>query len=280
MPRLITTDSELRAHIPNVISAVNGETPLIQRIALQLDRSERWVANTFIGSDILDRLCDNDPALAAIRPVIERMVVCDALFHAIPSLDVILTPNGFGVINTSNIAPASQQRSAALMTSMASDRDDCITELLPKLPAIDGWADSEPGRWFAETLLLDLRELDALQDEAHATTRWERYLDIRPRFILAQDLVAESHISTELLAALCREQVDGSLSGARARIAASIRSVLLSPKSPKSSRRLTDIVNTIRLSPDQFPEWHSSATAQLFSPPIFQNSKSASGYFF
>ena len=47
-----------------------------------------------------------------------------------------------------------------------------------------------------------------------------------------------------------------------------------------SSRRLADIVNYIRLNPEEFPEWHNSDTAKLFSPPKFENKKENKGYWF
>ena len=34
------------------------------------------------------------------------------------------------------------------------------------------------------------------------------------------------------------------------------------------------------LKPEEFPEWHNSDTAKLFSPPIFENKKSNKGYWF
>ena len=34
------------------------------------------------------------------------------------------------------------------------------------------------------------------------------------------------------------------------------------------------------LNPEEFPEWHNSDTAKLFSPPIFENKKSNKGYWF
>ena len=40
------------------------------------------------------------------------------------------------------------------------------------------------------------------------------------------------------------------------------------------------IVNFIRNNPEEFPEWHNSDTAKLFSPPIFENKKSNKGYWF
>ena len=35
--KLITTDEQLRSHLPNVIALVKGETPFIERLVLFLD---------------------------------------------------------------------------------------------------------------------------------------------------------------------------------------------------------------------------------------------------
>lgn len=45
-----------------------------------------------------------------------------------------------------------------------------------------------------------------------------------------------------------------------------------------NSRRLADIVNYIRQSETDFVEWHQSATAALFAPPVFRNDKKAKGF--
>ena len=39
------------------------------------------------------------------------------------------------------------------------------------------------------------------------------------------------------------------------------------------STTLLDIVNTLRSHPEEFPEWHASPTAALFTPPTFENKK-------
>ena len=45
-------------------------------------------------------------------------------------------------------------------------------------------------------------------------------------------------------------------------------------------RKIFDIMNFIRNNPDEFPEWHNSDTAKLFSPPKFENKKENKGYWF
>lgn len=34
-----------------------------------------------------------------------------------------------------------------------------------------------------------------------------------------------------------------------------------------------DVVNIIREHPDDFPAWHSSPVAELYTPPVFKNQK-------
>ena len=55
MPKLITTDAQLRAHIPNIIASVKGEVPFIERLALFLDLAEDWVKTTFTSESTFNR---------------------------------------------------------------------------------------------------------------------------------------------------------------------------------------------------------------------------------
>ena len=55
----------------------------------------------------------------------------------------------------------------------------------------------------------------------------------------------------------------------------------LSPSSPPlPPTHLVQIVDVIIKHPDDFPEWHSSPIADLYSPPIFNNEKHSTGYWF
>lgn len=130
--KLITTDAQLRAHIPNIIASVKGETPFIERVAHFLDLAEDWVRTTFTSESTFNTICGYTDS-NEIKIICSRLVVADALRRAIPSLDIVLTPNGFGVVNTSNLAPASKPRVDRLVGSMLAHRDDCIAALLPEI---------------------------------------------------------------------------------------------------------------------------------------------------
>lgn len=279
MAKLITTDAQLRLQLPNIIASVKGETPFIERLALFLDLAEDWVVNTFTSVSTFNTICgytDSNP----LKVLTSRLVVADALRRAIPSLDIVLSPNGFAVVNTSNLAPASKPRVDRLIGSMLSHRDDCIAALLPGLVGASKWLTSSQADFFGATLFPDLRIVDAVGGATGS--KWDRYLELRPQVIDLEASLAEEWLSPELMAALRSETLRGDLPVKRHEIVRQVKAQVVGYLRGGSfnSRRLADIVNYIRLNPEFFSEWHQSETAKLFAPPVFRNEKKASGYFF
>lgn len=279
MAKLITTDAQLRSHLPNIIASVKGETPFIERLALFLDLAEDWVRTTFTSETTFNTICgytDSNP----LKVLTSRLVVADALRRAIPSLDIVLSPNGFAVVNTSNLAPASKPRVDRLIGSMLSHRDDCIAALLPGLVGASKWLTSSQADFFGATLFPDLRIVDAVGGTTGS--KWDRYLELRPQVIDLEASLAEEWLSPELMSALRSENLRGDLTEKRSDIVRQVKAQVVGYLRSGSfnSRRLADIVNYIRLNPEFFSEWHQSETAKLFAPPVFRNEKRASGYFF
>lgn len=279
MAKLITTDAQLRAHIPNIIASVKGETPFIERLAIFLDLAEDWVKTSFTSETTFNTICgytDSNP----LKVLTARLVVADALRRAIPSLDIVLSPNGFAVVNTSNLAPASKPRVDRLIGSMLSHRDDCIAALLPGLVGASKWLTSSQADFFGATLFPDLRIVDAVGGTTGS--KWDRYLELRPQVIDLEASLAEEWLSPELMSALRSETLRGDLNEKRHEIVRQVKAQVVGYLRSGSfnSRRLADIVNYIRLNAESFEEWHKSETAKLFAPPVFRNERKASGYFF
>ena len=277
--KLITTDAQLRAHIPNIIASVKGETPFIERVAHFLDLAEDWVKTTFTSESTFNTICGYTDS-NNIKILCSRLVVADALRRAIPSLDIVLTPNGFAVVNTSNLAPASKPRVDRLVGSMLSHRDDCIAALLPELVGASKWLTSSQADFFGATLFPDLDIVDAVGGATGS--KWEKYLELRPQVIDLEASLAEEWLSPELLSALRSQNLRGDLTEKRNVIVRQVKAQILGYLKSGSfnSRRLADIVNYIRLNEDSFKEWHRSETAKLFAPPVFRNEKKAKGYWF
>ena len=276
---LITTDEQLRSHLPNVIASVKSETPFIERLALFLDLAEDWVVNTFTSVSTFNTICGYTDS-NNIKILCSRLVVADALRRAIPSLDIVLTPNGFAVVSTSNLAPASKPRVDRLVGSMLSHRDDCIAALLPELVGASKWLTSSQADFFGATLFPDLDIVDAVGGATGS--KWEKYLELRPQVIDLEASLAEEWFSPELMSALRSENLRGDLTEKRNVIVRQVKAQILGYLKSGSfnSRRLADIVNYIRLNEESFKEWHRSETAKLFAPPVFRNEKKAKGYWF
>ena len=277
--KLITTDAQLRAHIPNIIASVKGETPFIERVAHFLDLAEDWVRTTFTSESTFNTICGYTDS-NEIKIICSRLVVADALCRAIPSLDIVLTPNGFGVVSTQNLAPASKPRVDRLVGSMLAHRDDCIAALLPELVGASKWLTSPQADFFGSTLFPDLGIVDAVGGATGS--KWEKYLELRPQVIDLEASLAEEWLSPELMSALRSENLRGDLTEKRSVIVRQVKAQILGylKSGSFSSRRLADIVNRIRENKDDFPEWHRSETAKLFAPPVFRNEKKAKGYWF
>lgn len=277
--KLITTEAQLRAHIPNIIATVKGEMPFIERLAHFLDLAEDWVKTTFTSESTFNTICGYTDG-NNIKILCSRLVVADALRRAIPSLDIVLTPNGFGVVSTQNLAPASKPRVDRLVGSMLSHRDDCIASLLPELVGASKWLSSSQADFFGATLFPDLAIVDSVGNVQGC--RWEKYLELRPKVIDLEASLAEEWLSPELMSALRSENLRGDLTPKRREVVRQVKAQVVGylTAGTFSSRRLADIVNYIRQDEDEFPEWHHSATAELFSPPVFRNKKKSTGYFF
>lgn len=279
--KIITTNEQLTALIPNTLISVKGETLLFDKLAPVLDLAEAWVKETFTSEPTYNTICgytDSNP----IRIATARLVVADAMRRAIPSLDLVLTPNGFATVGTQNLVAASKMRVDRLVGSMLTHRDDCIAALLPELPGASRWLNSDQAAFFGATLFPTLEIVSQFPNSNSQSLNWERYLELRPQIIDLEASLAEEWLSPELMSALRAENLRGDLTPVRHDVVRQIKAQLIAylQKGSFNSRRLADIVNIIRHRPSDFPEWHSSDTARLFTPPTFRNRKEASGYFF
>ncbi len=281
MAKIINSNEELTALIPNSLITVKGETPLFDKLAPFLNLAEAWVKETFTSEPTYNTICgytDSNP----IRIATARLVVADAMRRAIPSLDLVLTPNGFATVGTQNLVAASKMRVDRLVGSMLTHRDDCIAALLPELPGASRWLNSDQAAFFGATLFPTFEIVNQCPVSNSQSLNWERYLELRPQIIDLEASLAEEWLSPELMSALRAENLRGDLPPVRHDVVRQIKAQLIAylQKGSFNSRRLADIVNIIRHRPSDFPEWHNSDTARLFTPPTFRNRKEASGYFF
>lgn len=252
-----------------------------------------------------------------LKTLASRAIVSDAFVHAIPSLDLVLTPNGFGIVSNQNVAPASSERVERLIQSLITNRDLAIDALLRLLLQSADWRATTQAKYFLATLFPTLSSLcsqlsttpstkttQTTQTTKTTLSLWDKYTSLHSPLILIEQELADKYISPELYARLRNTQTtitpqtttttaqSTNVTDANQQhivtntqpqtLITSLRSIELAllQGNPLPYRQLTAIVNNIRLHPADFPEWHNSSLAQLYAEPAFQNTKSSRGYWF
>ena len=273
---IINDNDTLLQFIPNVVETVEGETPLFDKLRPQLEITEQWLHDTIIGDIPIDE--DKNKMVCTI-------IACEAFRRSVPSLDLILTPNGFGVVSNNNVAPASKERIERLIASLRDLRDKAITALLNVLRQDSDWLQSAQGQWLASSFfMLPGEDTTAAAAAVRTDDKWEDFLTLREKARPIEQAIAEKWLGQALTARL-RATLASDPHGTSdvVALARTVRQLvideLLSGKRPV--KNLDRCVNYIRNNSTLYPEWQSDPVAELFEEKWrFQNKKEAAGYFF
>ena len=279
--KIITDNATLLRLLPNVVTTVEGETPLYDKVHPWLVIAEQWVSDRFTGAAVLDAVAADPDTTIWQQTAI--LIMSEAMRQAIPSLDVVLTPNGFGIVSNQNVAPASKERVARLIESMTAGRDLNIDYLLDSLSEREDWLQTKQRDWWCQTLLQSPRDAElGVYGPEWTGNRWEAFIELRERARNIEVAIAERWVSEALM---------NRLRQALRQPGAPTNDVVLARRvldcvytelkgEPRHCHALERIVNYVRQQPEEYPEWASSDTARLFDPPVFRNEKNSKGYFF
>ena len=257
---MIQNDAELRQYIPNALVTVSGEQTLYDKLQGDLQLSEAWLARTF--------------GVVESTPTACKVLTTDAFLRAVPSLDLVLTPNGFGIVSNNTIAPASKDRVDRLLSSLESNRDYAIEQLLHELLQQPEWRETPQGRFFLSTLY---QTPLSLPRELHRGKAWDYFQQVHAQLVLIETELAEKFISREVYAKL-RADIGNPDFADLVQPLQAIELQLLNGK-PLPYKQLIALVDYIRKS-ELFPEWQTSQTAELYKSHAFENKKESPGYWF
>ena len=277
---LITSDDQLRLYLPNALATVQGEMSLFDKLSADLQLAENWLSVHFLDTSLLTRIAEEEGAETA-GYLCRRIVVADALLRAVPSLDLVLTPNGFGIVSNQNIAPASKDRVDRLLSNLELTRDRALQQLLYLLPGSVGadWLQTEQGQFFSATLFpfMDIPHLLGHHDKL-----WERYEQYRAQLILMEAELAEKFISPALMQRLRTRYIINACDIVELDLCNRLRAISLALLKGQSLdiQSLHQMVTFIRQNPADFPEWAASDTAGLYTNQSFQNKPNSPGYWF
>lgn len=280
MLKIITSDEILREYFPNTLVTVDDEVTFFDRISSYLITAEEWVKKQLLGNSLFDAIAVGSHDTMFV--LVARIIVNDSLSRAVPSLDLILTPNGFGVVNNNTIAPASKDRIDRLIQSLIFERNFCIQELLHLLRTCTEWHGSEQCHWLASSLIQSLDD-DKSPENGGLINHWEEFIKLRQNAERYERELMRCWIGSDLLNALRYERATASSSSPiRYDITFALRNIVVRAVRCQEldTNLLTAIVDKIREMPDSFPEWHNHEIASYFNPPIFLNEKTSSGYMF
>lgn len=281
--KLITTDEQLRLLIPNVLATVEGEPTLIEKLYPYLETTEQWAIDTFVPEAIFNEIAEADSfgPNERFRYPLEKLVACHAYMTAIPSFDLVLTPNGFGIVSNQNVVPASRERVDALITSLESQRDAAIEAFILRLSSRSDWRESSQGKYFAATMFPFLNLCRRLAIREHL---WDSYQQLHERLIKIENVLADTYFSQEQIKVFRSHVIT------QGRTATPLEDQVIRSLQSYELQLLTDIqvhpqcyydlVNIIREHAEVFPAWHSSTVAELYRPKVFENKKKSSAYWF
>ena len=281
--KIITTDEQLRQLLPNVLATVEGETTLIEKLTPFLESAEQWVMDNFVPEPLFTEIAtaENNSQLSTLNFQLSTIIACHAYMTAIPSLDLVLTPNGFGIVSNQTIAPASRERVAALITSLESQRDAAIEALILRLSSRSDWRESPQGQYFAATMFPTLSLCRRLAIREHI---WDAYQQLHDRLIKIENVLADTYFSQEQMQQFRQHVIT------QHRSATNLESHIIHSLQSYELQLLTDIqvhpqcyydlITIIRDHEETFPAWHASTVAALYTPIIFQNKKQSGGYWF
>lgn len=137
-------------------AALMPDTSVFENIAAQIQKWKDWTRelvtpDIYDGLDAIDAepITENYDRLVSLRRYLVGLVCSMAFWDAMPQLDLVLTPTGFGVVSNANVAPASSERVQALRNQMRRQGLRYLEESLDILRLFDVPAKSKLcGRFF------------------------------------------------------------------------------------------------------------------------------------
>ncbi len=286
----IPDDTTLRLFIPNSFRTLDGQPALYDKISPFLRSAEIWFCSNFMDSStlagIVDRAQSQDDELYFLT---RRIIALKAWINALPSIDVVVTANGLGTVESQTLKPASKAKVDRLLSTAQADLEQNISSLIGMLHTIPGWLSSDAAERFRATLFPGfgiLRQLGITSD------LWDNWLSLSQKISAVEDTIADSWVSRPLMRRLREKNLSRTLDPLELRIVtnvkAAVRRIMTDPTLRtvpagdewKALPQLEEAVNIIRENICRFPEWKSSPVARLFSAPVFRNRADSSAFFF
>ncbi len=108
-----------------------------------------------------------------LKNAVKKWVALQAFLSVFRQLDLVLTPTGFGVVSTQQMAPASKQRVDALIGHLRDSILIARGQLLAELCHVSGWGTTTQALENIDNLFFDFRMLQKMQGPAASHLEWQ-----------------------------------------------------------------------------------------------------------
>ena len=262
-------------------TAINSDDYLFQDAQQHIENANRWVRNQFIGEDLYDGF---DKLDSDIQSQLNFIVANKAFYDLIPSLDLILTPNGFGIVRTDNVAPASADRVKNLLDrtylNWSTQFEQLLIELLTSDKLLPRFRKSQVFKLLTDSLFITSSDLTIYAGVANATR--EDLEKLAPKIAMCE-LTLKRKISVEYYEELLAKVRVNALTESDKMVLPQFKRTIgmdLQGNHHAVIGYMDSVMDFIEKNPDLYPTYIESNTYKNKSKQYFKNEKDSSGFFF
>lgn len=203
----LITETVFNSFLPNLQLEAKGEKTMFEKCKSALSSREMWLHTELLGTGVYNYLKqvldENDPIMAdedrALIDFSRSVIFNAAMYEMLPVLNVVLTPNGLGIVSTSTIAPASSERVQELRNQYRRTYNNAFVALFRSLCEFPGWSASQPCARFEKLLLtpVDIWLNDfLLPDQEKPYDIWELYSRYAPKVRQLEEALTETLVGS------------------------------------------------------------------------------------
>lgn len=262
-------------------TAINSDDYLFQDAQQHIENANRWVRNQFIGADLYDGF---DKLDSDIQSQLNFIVANKAFYDLIPSLDLILTPNGFGIVRTDNVAPASADRVQNLLDrtyrNWSTQFDQLLMQLLTTDDLILRFRKSPAFFSLTNSFFITANDLSIHAGVANATR--EDLEKLAPKISMCE-VYLKRKISVEYYEELLDKVRVNALTESDKVVFPQFKRCLgmdLQGNHHAVIGYMDNVMDFIEKNPDLYPTYISSNTFVNKQKQYFKNEKDSPGFFF